>query len=101
MRALWTGDIGRQQEAWLLAEGSVSEVDLYKAAHHGSKYSNSAEYLKILSPGLAIISCGQHNRYGHPGAEAVTHMEEAGSRILCTMNCGQIKVGRDGQSTFF
>ena len=101
MRALWTGDIGRQQEEWLLAEGSVSEVDLYKAAHHGSKYSNSAEYLKILSPGLAIISCGQHNRYGHPGAEAVTHMEEAGSRILCTMNCGQIKVGRDGQSTFF
>ncbi|MCI7129357.1 MAG: DNA internalization-related competence protein ComEC/Rec2 [Lachnospiraceae bacterium] len=98
VRALWTGDIGADQEKWMLANGGLSEIDLYKAAHHGSKYSNTEEYLKVLSPKLSIISCGEHNRYGHPGAEAIEHMEEAGSRIFSTMDCGQIKVGRDKEA---
>lgn len=94
VRALWTGDIGGQQEDWLLAGGSLPKIDLYKAAHHGSEYSNSEEYLKALSPKLSVISCGEKNRYGHPGAEAVEHMEAAGSRILYTMKSGQIRVRR-------
>lgn len=94
VRALWTGDVGRQQEEWLLAGGSLPKIDLYKAAHHGSEYSNSEEYLKALSPKLSVISCAKKNRYGHPGAEAVEHMEAAGSRILYTMKSGQIKVRR-------
>lgn len=93
VRALWTGDIGEKQEEWLLAGGKLPEVDLYKAAHHGSKYSNSAEYLKALSPKLSVISCGVNNRYGHPGAEAIEHIESAGSQILYTMESGQIRVG--------
>lgn len=95
--ALWTGDIGKSQEEWLLAGGSLRRVDIYKAAHHGSKYSNSAAYLEALSPKLAIISCGARNRYGHPGAEAVEHIEATGSRILYTMYSGQIKVTRGDQ----
>ena len=93
VRALWTGDIGEKQEEWLLAGGKLPEVDLYKAAHHGSKYSNSAKYLKALSPKLSVISCGVNNRYGHPGAEAIEHIEAAGSQILYTMESGQIRVG--------
>lgn len=96
VRALWTGDIGEQQEECLLAGGRLSQIDLYKAAHHGSKYSNSAEYLQALSPKLSVISCGKRNRYGHPGVEAIEHMEAAGSRIFYTMASGQIKV-RQGE----
>lgn len=92
VRALWTGDIGEQQEKWLLAGGKLPKIDLYKAAHHGSEYSNSQAYLKALSPKLSVISCGEKNRYGHPGAEAVEHIEASGSRILYTMKSGQIRV---------
>ncbi|MGN0344310.1 MAG: DNA internalization-related competence protein ComEC/Rec2 [Lachnospiraceae bacterium] len=92
VRALWTGDIGKSQEEWLLKSGKLQEIDIYKAAHHGSRYSNSEEYLKALSPKLSVISCGEHNRYGHPDAEAVEHIQVAGSRILYTMKSGQIKV---------
>lgn len=92
VRALWTGDIGEQQERWLLAGGKLPKIDLYKAAHHGSEYSNSEAYLKALSPKLSVISCGEKNRYGHPSAEAVEHMEASGSRILYTMKSGQIRV---------
>lgn len=94
VRALWTGDVGRQQEEWLLAGGRLPEIDIYKAAHHGSEYSNSEGFLKALSPKLSVISCSEKNRYGHPGAEAVEHMEAAGSRILYTMKSGRIRVGR-------
>ena len=92
VRALWTGDIGADQEKWLLKSGRLQNIDIYKAAHHGSKYSNSEEYLKILSPKLSVISCGKNNRYGHPDAEAVEHIQAAGSRIFYTMKSGQIKV---------
>lgn len=94
VRALWTGDVGSQQEEWLLAGGRLPEIDIYKAAHHGSEYSNSEGFLKALSPKLSVISCAEKNRYGHPGAEAVKHMEAAGSRILYTMKSGRIRVGR-------
>lgn len=94
VRALWTGDVGRQQEEWLLAGGRLPEIDIYKAAHHGSEYSNSEGFLKALSPKLSVISCSEKNRYGHPGAEAVEHMEAAGSRILYTMKSGRIRVRR-------
>ena len=92
VRALWTGDIGVDQEKWLLKSGRLQKIDIYKAAHHGSKYSNLEEYLKVLSPKLSVISCGEHNRYGHPDAEAVERIEAADSRILYTMKSGQIKV---------
>ena len=54
--ALWTGDIGKSQEEWLLKSGRLQKIDIYKAAHHGSKYSNSEEYLKMLSPKLSVVS---------------------------------------------
>lgn len=98
LRALFTGDISAQQEQWLLEQGVLSSVDLYKAAHHGSKYSNSQEFLEALLPRLSVISCAQKNSYGHPGEEAIAHMQAAGSRICYTMYGGQITVrSRHGQ----
>ena len=92
VRALWTGDIGKSQEEWLLKSGKLHEIDIYKAAHHGSKYSNSEEYLKALSPKLSVVSCGEHNRYGHPDKEAIDHINKTGSGIMYTMDSGQIKI---------
>ena len=125
-RALFTGDIGTGQEERLLSEttlfqrapdpggqalkpdesagtgfgGRVFGIDVYKAAHHGSDYSNSAEFLQALSPRICVVSCARRNRYGHPGEEALLHMREAGSRVLCTMDCGQVKVRRRGKKFF-
>lgn len=95
IRALWTGDIGAEQEEWLSANTAVKNIDIYKAAHHGSKYSNSETFLQTLSPGISIVSCSEKNRYGHPGAEAVASMESCGSRIFYTMKSGQVQIRRD------
>jgi len=91
---IFTGDIGAEQERELLEMEELGSVDFYKAAHHGSKYSNSEEFLEMLQPKVSVISCGEKNHYGHPGAEAVSHMEAAGSKVFYTMESGQIKFRR-------
>lgn len=90
--AMFAGDISSKVEKLLVEKGLCSEVDFYKADHHGSNYSNSMVFLQALSPRLTVASAGEGNRYGHPGAEAEARIEESGSRFLCTMDCGQVKI---------
>ncbi len=92
VRALFTGDIGEEQERELLERGLAAPVDLYKAAHHGSRYSNSEMFLSALAPKLSVVSCARRNRYGHPAQQAIENMRASGSRIRYTMYSGQIKV---------
>lgn len=91
---IFTGDVDTTTERKLLAELKcwTGKIDFYKAAHHGSKYSNSEEFLMALRPAVSVVSCGARNSYGHPGEEAVAHMEDAGSTVFYTMEAGQIKV---------
>lgn len=105
--AIFTGDIGSEQEQALCAvlkaayeEGKIADrsLELYQAAHHGSSNSNSQEWLALLKPQISVVSCAKKNNYGHPGAEAIRHMEEAGSEVFCTMEGGQVslKHGKKG-----
>lgn len=87
---IFTGDIGIAEERELLS--ALGKVDFYKAAHHGSKYSNSKEFLQVLHPTIATVSCSAANRYGHPGREAIAHMEAVGCAIYYTMESGQITI---------
>lgn len=92
---IFTGDIDTSSEQRLLESGLLSEITFYKAAHHGSKYSNSEDFLEILHPEICVISCGKNNSYGHPHVEAVERLEEVGGEIFYTMESGQIMVGSD------
>lgn len=106
--ALFTGDIGREQEKELCRtienaykNGQIKDVSLevYKAAHHGSKYSNSEELLELLQPKMSVVSCAKKNSYGHPSAEAIANMQEVGSEIFYTMESGQVKVVKSDGGT--
>ena len=39
--ALFTGDVGSEEEEKILGEMPKKELEFYKAGHHGSNYSNS------------------------------------------------------------
>ena len=94
-RGLLTGDIGQEQEKKFIEAYGNMKIDWYKAAHHGSKTSNSKEFLEVLQPKLATISCGRNNSYGHPGKEAVEHMQDVGAEIFQTTECGQISITQE------
>ena len=95
--ALFTGDLGQEGEQELLKHFSSLDHDLLKVGHHGSRESSSAAFLKGVSPQLAVISAGVHNRYGHPHKETTERLEACGSRIYVTAESGEILVHVDRQ----
>lgn len=85
---LFMGDVGTETEKSLLAE--LSEVSFLKVGHHGSANSSSREFLEVISPEIAVISCAFDNSYGHPAAETVERLLQAGCQVEYTMTHGAI-----------
>ena len=94
---LLTGDIGTEVEQRLVASGRLTKVEVLKVAHHGSRYSSTEGFLKAVRPVVSLISCSATNRYGHPGEETLKRMQEVGSKVLITKDCGAVKVWTDGE----
>jgi len=90
-RALFTGDLGAEEERVLADSGRLTAVDVLKVAHHGSKYSSAAEFLSAVSPKLAVISVGKNN-YGHPTSQALERLKAAGARIWRTDRQGELEI---------
>ena len=42
------------------------------------------EFLELVKPRIAFISCGRNNTYGHPHAELLDRLGAAGARIYRT-----------------
>jgi len=95
---LFTGDIYKESERDLIEKGVNIDSDILKLGHHGSKTSSSEEFLKEVSPEIAIISVGKENRYGHPHQEVLELLEKYGIKILRTDLDGDIKIISDGKN---
>lgn len=91
--ALFIGDIGLTAETYL---DKVTPCQVLKVAHHGSKYSNSKEFLEQVQPDMAVISVGK-NRFGHPTEEVLKRLASAGAKILRTDQDGEIEIVSDGR----
>jgi competence protein ComEC len=77
------GDAEAPVEQAMLAEPGLSST-LLKVGHHGSITSTRPEFLSRVSPQWAVISCGLHNRYGHPRQEVLEALEAAKVRTFRT-----------------
>lgn len=82
--ALFCGDAEREQIAALLEKGLIGRIDVLKVGHHGARVALSEEVLRVLSPSIALVSCGEGNRYGHPHNETVSLLEGSGATTLRT-----------------
>lgn len=94
-RVLFTGDIGASIEE-ALASGGTGDIDILKVAHHGSKFSSSANFLTAVRPELAVIGVGK-NSYGHPTNQALGRLGEAGAKIYRTDKDGTVELIIDGE----
>lgn len=94
IRFLFTGDMEEEEEKLLLhiVPEKLWKADVLKVAHHGSKTSSSEAFLSAVSPALAVISCGENNRYGHPDADTVSRLRSCTERILVTAECGAVRL---------
>lgn len=91
IRLLLTGDLSFKGEELLLKNSPYRlKATLLKVGHHGSDYASGLLFLSQVKPGLAIISVGAENRYGHPGLATVNRLRSLGVKILRTDSLGII-----------
>jgi beta-lactamase superfamily II metal-dependent hydrolase len=95
-KTLFTGDIGKSTEEGLLKSYNA-DIDILKVAHHGSKFSSTADFLNAMRPEVAVIGVGK-NSYGHPTKEALSRLSDSGAKIFRTDQDGTVKLVIDGKS---
>jgi beta-lactamase superfamily II metal-dependent hydrolase len=86
----------RQYAGWI--EGRYGErlatlpSRIWKAGHHGSRYSSDPVLLSRLNPTEVWVSVGAKNNYGHPSPEALARLSHNGARIQRTDVAGDLGV---------
>jgi competence protein ComEC len=85
---LLTGDIEREAESELAP--MIARVDILKVAHHGSHSSSTSALLDATQPGIAVISCGARNWFGHPHESVLNSLRDRHIRIWRTDRHGTI-----------
>ncbi len=98
LRLLLLGDLEPPAQQELLrspAAGLLGGVDVLKVAHHGSAYQDP-DLIRRVAPRLALISCGEHNVYGHPAPSTVAALRAMGAVVLRTDVDGALAVGGEG-----
>ena len=93
---LFMGDAENISEKEMIESGSNLSCDVLKVGHHGSSSSSSIEFLNLVSPKLAIISCGKGNDYGHPHKQTLDKLKQKNIIIYRTDLNGTIILQSDG-----
>ena len=92
---MFMGDAGIEKEKDILEKYNISNIDVLKVGHHGSKTSSYKNFINEVNPKYSIISVGKNNRYGHPNKEVLKNLED--SEIYRTDQDGSIlfKIKKD------
>jgi competence protein ComEC len=67
-------------------------IDVLKVAHHGSDDAGLDALLDRTAPGLAVISVGAGNSYGHPTPDTLATLAEHGVPTLRTDEEGDVTI---------
>ncbi len=54
---LFTGDLEKKGEEYLVEYNELEKVKLYKAGHHGSKTSSNDVLLDVIQPEICVVTC--------------------------------------------
>ena len=98
---LFTGDAEKSAEKDMLDNGLNLAADVFHAGHHGSKTSNTEDFMDAVNPQYVVISCGADNSYGLPDAEVLNRFRQNGIKVYRTDEQGTIVVSSDGKQITF
>lgn len=89
---LFTWDIEKSVEDYLVESWKISEVDYLKVAHHWSKTSSQTGFILASKPEFWIICADLDNRFWHPKKEIVDRLENFWVEILQTWKIWDIEI---------
>ena len=90
-RFLLAGDIEQQIDPILVRRG-LPHLDFLKVAHHGSRTASTEPFLAMTRPGVAVVSAGRGNPYGHPAPATLDRLRASGARVFRTDEDGSVTV---------
>ena len=73
---MFMGDASVTTEHEILDKYNLSDIDVLKVGHHGSKTSSNEEFIGEINPKYSVISVGKNNRYGHPNKEVLENLDD-------------------------
>ena len=90
---LLAGDAEDSAQANHLRLGDALDVDVLLVPHHGSG-RHSPAFIAATRPGVALVSVGEGNDYGHPAARTLRSVATTGGPVFRTDERGAIAVAR-------
>ena len=91
------GDAGRRVEDLIIPGLEGRMRTLLIAGHHGSRYSNSEEFLDALRPEAIVCSCGYDNQFGFPATDTIQRCAERNIPLYRTDLQGAVHAVSDGR----
>jgi len=85
---LFMGDAGVEVEEDLIEKYNLTDIDVLKVGHHGSKTSSNKKFIDDIDLKYSVISVGKNNRYGHPNESVLDNLET--SKVYRTDQDGSI-----------
>jgi competence protein ComEC len=95
------GDAEDINEYEMIDDGLDLKADVLRVGHHGSDTSTSEAFVEAVAPSYTVISCGAHNRYGHPDESVLATLEKYGVEMLRTDKNGTISMRSDGHALLY
>lgn len=90
---LLTGDIEASVERALLQRFTTElDADIIVVPHHGSGTSSTAEFIRAVSPSIAIVAAGYRNRYGFPLPAVSARYRDSGAQLYDTARSGAVSI---------
>jgi competence protein ComEC len=91
VRVLLPGDVEPEAQAVLRRVVPGLTVDVLKVPHHGSRHQDT-DWLLGLDAGVALVSVGEDNGYGHPSTDLVAALARDGALVRRTDLAGDVAV---------
>lgn len=89
-RFLLMADADAKVENDVLKSYDLSDIDVLKVGHHGSKTSSSKTFIDSINPKYSVISVGADNGYGHPSFTTLENLSN--SKVYRTDQDGSVEI---------
>ena len=90
-RILFTGDIETRVQKLTTSWEDRMNAEILKVPHHGAAGLNVG-FLTLVRPGVAVVSCGAGNRYGHPADSTMELLNGHADEVFRTDRDGAVIV---------
>jgi len=98
-RLLFPGDIDSNTEKKLIARGKTLSSNILLASHHGSKSSNSRQFIEKVDPQIIVVSAGKTRKTIFPSERLREYCQTRHTPLLVTAEHGTVRVEQRGQTT--